>query len=340
VILRSRAPVRIDFAGGWTDVAQFCRETKGKVLNAAINKYSYVTLFEKDHTEEIEIESADYHTFIEALDIKQIEYDGNIDLLKAAVKLYSSRGGFKLITQSNAPAGSGLGTSASMGVALVGLISRYSGNIMLPYEIAEAASMIERNELDIRGGKQDHYASALGGISFMEFHEENVQSSPIRLKREILMELEKNLVICYTGQSRLSGDIHKDVASNFSNKEMDTVGSIEKLKEIAESMKNALLNGNLHEFAGLLNQNWECQKKLHPSVMNNEIEKLFDIALKNGAVGGKAAGAGGGGCIIFYCERNKDHKVIEKLKESGATIIDFNFDFDGYQYWEVPEIEN
>ena len=337
MIYRARAPVRIDFAGGWTDVPDFCRETTGKVLNAAINIYSFVTLIEQPGIEKIQIESADYKTFIESLDMKKIEYNGSVDLIKAAVKIYSSKEGFKLITQSNAPAGSGLGTSASMGVALVGLISKYSGRHFLPHQFAEAASYIERHELGIRGGKQDHYASALGGINFMEFDGEDARSAPIKLKQNTLLELEKNIVLCYTGKSRLSGTIHKDVADCFMSNNKETVDSIEKLKNITEEMKNAILSGNLNEFAELMNENWTCQKKLHPTVTNDDIEKLFDTAFRNGAVGGKATGAGGGGCIIFYCRRDKDHKVIESLEKEGAAILNFNFDFSGYQDWMVEE---
>jgi len=337
LIYRSRAPVRIDFAGGWTDVAQFCIQTSGKVVNATLNIYSYATLIKNNDTDNIRIESADYNTFIEVPDIRKIEYDGNIDLVKAAVKLYSPGGGFKLITQSNAPAGSGLGTSASMGVALVGLISNFSGKIMLSHEIAEAASNIERKELGIKGGKQDHYASAIGGVNFMEFRGEEVKAAPVKLERDILFELEKNIIVCYTGKSRLSGNIHREVAQNFTGNVQETVCSIEKLKTIAEEMKDSLLTGKLDQFAELMTENWKCQKKLHPTVTNDNIENLFQTAFKYGAIGGKAAGAGGGGCLIFYCEREKDHKVKEHLEKQGASILNFNFEFNGYQDWIVRD---
>ena len=208
MLIRSRAPVRIDFAGGWTDVALFTEESKGLVANAAINIYSYVTLSCKrqQHTPEssklqrvldqsIRIYSADFDTFIEVEDIRQLEYDGNIDLVKAAIrKMQIETGGFDLITQSIAPPGSGLGTSAAMGVALVGVLGAFTEATLLPYEYAELASSIERHELGILGGKQDQYASAVGGISFMEFMDEEVKTSRLQIAPDVRYELEKNLV--------------------------------------------------------------------------------------------------------------------------------------------------
>lgn len=350
MLIRSRAPVRIDFSGGWTDVALFCQETKGYVVNAAINIYSYATLqpssiahknptaatkLERVIDHSVKIYSADFDTYVAAEDVRKLEYDGNIDLVKAAIREMSSDGGMMLITQSNAPAGSGLGTSAAMGVALIGVLSEFVGEPLLPYEIAEKASWIERNELHIRGGKQDHYASAIGEINFMEFMDEEVKVSKLNLSPDLLFELEKNLVLCYTGKSRLSGNIHEKVADAFLNGNPDTVNAIENLKRISVDLKGALLKRDLGNFASLLHENWENQKLLHPSVTNPKIDELFEIAYQNGALGGKACGAGGGGCLLFYCEQNKEHLVRRKLQDAGAQIINFNFDFAGLQIWKA-----
>ena len=334
MILRGRAPVRIDLGGGWTDVATYCRKTPGRVINISINIYSYATLTPFFGSEKkIEIESADFDAHYEAEDIKQIEYDGNIDLIKAAIKKFSSKGGFKILTQSYAPAGSGLGTSAAMGVVLVGLIASYSGIPFLPFELAEAASKIEKEELHILGGKQDHYASALGGINYYEFRGENVTASPLRLKEQIQYELEKNLILCYTGKSRLSGNIHSEVKKQFESGNKSTVEAIENLKKTTLDMKNTLIAGNLNTFAELMLLTWEMQKKLHPSVTNSEIDDIFDEALKNGAIGGKACGAGGGGCLIFYSHPEKEHILRKVLENRNLKVIDFNFDFYGYKGW-------
>lgn len=339
-VTRSRAPVRIDFGGGWTDVALFTEESKGLVVNAAIDIFSYVTVKNiskskngKDNT--IRIYSADFDLYEEAEEVRQLEYNGNIDLAKAAIRQLGLSGGIEIITRSNAPAGSGLGTSASMGVALIGALSAHEGRVLLPYEFAEQASLIEQKELHILGGKQDHYASALGGISFMEFIGEEVKVSKINLSKDTICELEKSIVLCYTGKSRLSGNIHQMVREAYLNKDPNTRQALRELKVIAENMKNALLREDLKTFAELLNDNWKNQKALHPSVTNPEIDALFDIALSNGALGGKACGAGGGGCLIFYAKPDCEHIVRKKLIEAGVTVIDFNFEFNGLQIWKA-----
>ena len=349
MLIRTRAPVRIDFAGGWSDVALFTEQSKGLVVNGAINRYAYATLrCERQITQDdsvelqrildksIRIYSADFDALVETDDVRQLEYDGNIDLVKAAVRQMSIQiGGFDLITQSTAPPGSGLGTSASMGVALVGALGALKEATYLPYQYAELASTIERHELGILGGKQDHYASALGGIHFMEFQGEEVKTSPLRCPPHIRYELEKNLVLCYTGQSRLSGNIHQNVTDAYESGEPGVRNALEALKATAEATKTALMRGRLTEFGELLTENWNNQKKLHPSVTNDQIDHLFKIAMTNGATGGKACGAGGGGCLLFYCEPTREHRVRQKLEDAGARIIDVNFDFDGLQMWKV-----
>ena len=351
-IVRSKAPARIDFSGGWTDVALFTEESKGLVINAAINIYSYVTVkglpkkeiesksFGYNHKEAvenkaIEIYSADFDIYEKAEEVKKLEYNGNIDLAKAAIKKMDIQNGLEIITRSNAPAGSGLGTSASMGVALIGALNVFGGKNLLPYEIAENASLIERKELGILGGKQDHYASALGGINFMEFMGEEVKASKLQLSQNVLHELEKNLVLCYTGKSRLSGDIHHRVRSAYEANDPKTRQALRNLKSIAFEMKNILLGEDLSAFGNLLNDNWENQKMLHPSITNCQIDGIFEIAMSNGAIGGKACGAGGGGCLLFYAESDREHLVRRKLEEIGINVIDFNFDSNGLQTWTV-----
>lgn len=349
MLIRARAPVRIDFAGGWSDVALFTEETKGFVVNGAINRYAYATLVCDSQTafpdsvepqrildKKIRIYSADFDTYVEAENVRQLEYDGNIDLVKAAVRQMSIQiGSFDLITQSNAPPGSGLGTSAAMGVALIGVLGAIKDITDLPYQYAELASSIERHELGILGGKQDHYASAIGGISFMEFQGEEVKTSPLKLPAHIRYELEKNLVLCYTGQSRLSGNIHQNVTEAYESGEAGVRNALENLKSIAESTKASLIRGRFTDFGELLTENWTNQKKLHTSVTNEQIDKLFNIAKDHGAIGGKACGAGGGGCLLFYCQPTREHNVRKKLEEAGSRIIDFNFDADGLQMWRV-----
>jgi D-glycero-alpha-D-manno-heptose-7-phosphate kinase len=334
-MMRSRAPVRVDFAGGWTDVARFAQDEPGAVVNAAISIYSYASTRRHETDEErargIQIYSADFNTYIEAADIRRLEYDGNADLVKAAIRHLGVDESFFITTRSDAPPGSGLGTSAAMGVALIGALSGLAGRAFLPAEIAEMASEIERAELGILGGKQDQYASAIGGFQFMEFHGETVRTSPLRLAPTTLFELQKHLVLCYTEQSRLSGDIHAHVTGAFTSGDPETTGAIADLKRIACAMKERLLLGDLDGFARLLSENWTNQKRLHASVTNEQIDALFAIASEAGAAGGKACGAGGGGCLLFLARPDREHVLREALQKAGVRILDFVFDFHGLQ---------
>ncbi len=350
-LIRSRAPVRIDFAGGWTDVALFTEQEPGAVVNAAINVYSYVSAqrlpskkvessaygykhIEEKEEKSVSIYSADFDIYQEAEEVKKLEYDGRADLVKAALRRSGVDFGVRLVTRSDAPVGSGLGTSGSMSVALLGALARLNGDSFLPYEVAELASALEREELGILGGKQDQYAAILGGFNFMEFSGEDVKTSRLNIPEHVVWELEKSLVLCYTGKSRVSGDIHQSVVDAYLRKDDGTREALKSLKRIAMDMKDILLQGDLCSFGDLLLENWENQKKLHPSVTNDEIDSLFEIALSNGAIGGKAGGAGGGGCLVFYCEPDREHVLKKSLEAAGTRVIDFGFDFHGLRAWQ------
>ena len=334
-MMRARAPVRIDFAGGWTDVARFARESAGAVVNAAIGIYSYASIRRDEAPGQakggIRILAADFNVYIEAESIRRLEYDGNADLVKAAIRHLHVDESFLITTRSDAPPGSGLGTSAAMGVALIGALSHLVRRPLLAHEVAELASEIEREELHILGGKQDQYASAIGGFQFMEFFGETVRAAPLRLPPAAEFELQKHLVLCYTEQPRLSGDIHERVTDAFRKGDPNTTGAIANLKRIAREMKERLLLGDLDAFARLLDENWANQKRLHPSVTNERIEELFAIARESGAAGGKACGAGGGGCLVFIAQPDREHILRQALRDAGARVIDFVFDHQGLQ---------
>ena len=359
MIIRSRAPVRIDFAGGWTDVALFCQETPGYVVNAAINLYSYVTVTTPPMakiTNGINIYDADLEQYVEADDIRALEYSrpfpsgnpdfptpfyGTADLAKAAVKLFGGRGvrtqtrgleGIDLETYSIAPPGSGLGTSAAMGVALCGALGRAAGKNWLPFEYAEMACRIEQEELGILGGKQDQYASALGGFNVMEFNGDKVTTNRLPLRKEIIYELEANLLLCYTGTSRLSGNIHQQVVAAF--RAGENVDTIETLKDMAKAMQYELMAGHWSACAAIIEANWRLQQKLHPAITTPEMIQIYVLARRYGATAGKACGAGGGGCMVFYCPGTKP-KVRKKLQVEGIQVIDFTFNDTGLQVWEV-----
>ena len=195
--------------------------------------------------------------------------------------------------------------------------------------LAELSYDLERI-LGILGGKQDQYASAFGGFNFFTFGE-TVGVERLKITPETVTELESRLVLCYTGKSRLSSGIHGDVWGNYRAGNPDTVNALYSLRNVAIRMRTVLLEGNVEEFGDLLNQNWRHQKSLHPSVTNSQIDSLFEFALANGAVAGKACGAGGGGCLLFLSAPGRKEDLEMGLRDQGVRVIPFRFDFDGLQ---------
>ena len=333
-VVKARAPIRLDFAGGFTDVPPFSEREGGAVVNAAINRYTYTTLVPRSDGA-LKMFSADFDLFVEVESFRDIEYDGNLDMVKAAIHMLGIETGMDLYVRCDAPPGSGTGSSASIAVALIGLLNHLQDRKLSPHEIAQLARRLELQELKIAGGKQDQYAAAVGGINFIEFLDPTVSSSRLDVPREVILELEKHLVLCYTGQSRLSGNLIDNVMGNYESGEVTTTRALGRLKEIAHEIKTALLVGDTRGFGRLMAENWECQRRLDPSITNSQIDHLFEIALGAGAIGGKALGAGGGGCLLFMADHNREHGLRRALEAEGVRIIDFNFDTKGLQTWTV-----
>ncbi len=332
-IARARAPVRVDLAGGWTDVPPFATEVGGFVVNACINRYAYATALPAE-AGAIIFESADYDTFIEASSIRDMEYDGNLDLLKAAVRRSKFAGGIRIITRSEAPPGSGTGSSASMGVALVGLLNHLQDGEMSPHDIAALANRLEIEELKVPGGKQDQYAAACGGISFMEFRDDRVTVETLSPSVDFVLDLEKHLTLVYTGQSRLSGNIIQQVMGPYGEGDTGISEALHNIRQCALEMRRAFLNEDLTRIGELMSVNWENQKRLSPTTTTPKIEALFKVVEDCGMLGGKACGAGGGGCLIFLAEADREHVIREAVQDLGGQILPFNLDYTGLQVWE------
>ncbi len=326
-----RAPVRIDFAGGFTDVSPYCRERGGAVVNATINLYSRIRL-ELKREGGLKLTSLDLNQSVEAESIRKMEYNGNLDLFKSALKRMNMDIQGEIIGKCDAPPGSGLGTSAATAVCLIGTLDYLQKGHLSPREIAEMAHRLEREELGIWGGKQDQYASALGGFLFLKFGEET-KVERLKIGKDFVETLEKSLLLCYTGKSRLSGNIVKEVMERYRRGEV--VSYLDGLKEIAFQMKDALLEEDLFSVGELLEKNWEYQKMLFPSITNEYIERLFGLAKEEGAIGGKALGAGGGGCLLFLCYPEKRGFLRSRMKEAGARILNFRFRQKGMEVKKI-----
>jgi D-glycero-alpha-D-manno-heptose-7-phosphate kinase len=331
--IRTRAPLRISFAGGGTDVPPFPDTEGGCVLSATIDRFAYGSL-DPRADRKVTIESVDFKTSAEMSLDEEIQCDGHLDLIKAAIRRFGRDGtdGYDLVLRSNAPPGSGLGASSTMMVALTGLLARHHARELNDYDTAYLAYVIERDDLSIAGGMQDHYAATFGGFNFIEFTD-RVIVNPLRIRQEIRHELELSLLLCFTGITRDSAWVIEDQTRRARAHTKDTIEGLRAQKELAIAMKAALLTGALTDFGALLGEAWAQKKRMSPLITNPRIDELYDLALRKGALGGKLTGAGGGGYILLFCDFTKKHRVIEALELAGASVTEFTFSGKGMTTW-------
>jgi D-glycero-alpha-D-manno-heptose-7-phosphate kinase len=242
--------------------------------------------------------------------------------------------GYDLVLRSSAPPGSGLGSSSTMMVALTGLLAEHYRVSMGEYETAQLACAIERDDLGIAGGLQDMYAATFGGFNFIEFTD-RVIVNPLRIRDETAFELELSLLLCYTGITRDSARVIEDQTRRATTGSDDTLAGLRAQKDLAVAMKAALLTGKLNDFGALLGEAWNQKKRMSPYITNERIDDLYDLSLKNGALGGKLTGAGGGGYILLFCDFAKKHRLIEALEGAGAAITEFAFESKGLTTWQA-----
>lgn len=340
MIYRSRAPLRIGLAGGGTDVSPYADEFGGAILNATISHYAHASI---EPMEENGI-------VLQALDRKEEERfewsgelptNGKLDLLKGVYnRIHKDFGlpltSFCLSTYVDAPAGSGLGTSSTLVVAIIGAFAEMLKLPLGEYDIAHYAFEIERKDLKLAGGRQDQYAATFGGVNFMEFYgEDKVIVNPLRIRQEYLNELENNLVLYFTSTSRESAAIIKEQQKNVVQRNEKSIEAMHQLKEQARMMKEALLKGRLHELGEILDFGFQQKRRMAENISNSMIEEIYDAAKKSGATGGKISGAGGGGFMIFYCPGNTRYKVMDTLNNFGGNVKPYRFTKEGLRSWSI-----
>jgi D-glycero-alpha-D-manno-heptose-7-phosphate kinase len=338
MFLRAKAPLRISFAGGGTDVPPFSQREGGCVLNATINRYAYATLCPR-LDRQVRIDSLDFGLSV-SYDLEGIPpYDGKLDLVKAAVSklMGGDTPGIDLYLHSDAPPGSGLGASSALVVALVGLLKDFRNLPLTDYEIAEVAYVIERKDLGVQGGMQDQYAAAFGGFNYIEFLPDRVVVNPLKMTPDVVNELQYNLLLCYTGRTRLSAHILDDQIARYERGETESLEALRELKRLTVDMKNALLRRRLDEFGELLHYEWGQKRRMSPRISDPALDELYECARREGATGGKITGAGGGGYMLLYCPFVVKHRVAERMKELGCVIADFAFEPSGLQGWRVDQ---
>lgn len=340
MIIRSKAPLRLGLAGGGTDVSPYSDTYGGLVLNATINLYAYCTI-EETNDDKIEIIAADLNKREVFPKSKSLPINGTNDLHKGVynriVQDYNLDAmSFRIITYSDAPAGSGLGSSSTMVVCILKAFIEWKKLPMGDYELARLAYEIERLDLNLSGGKQDQYAAAFGGFNFMEFLKNDmVIVNPLKMKRWIVDELESSMLLYYTGASRSSAKIINEQKNNTQKGNTTTIESLHKIKQSAIDMKRCLLVGDINGFASILRDAWEDKKQLASSISNPMIEQVLSLAYSSGAIAGKVSGAGGGGFITLVVDPKNKYQLSSALKQLPGDIIPFQFNDEGTHGWTI-----
>jgi len=340
MIIRSKAPLRLGLAGGGTDVTPYSDLFGGAILNATISLYAYATIVpgndgkiilqSVDKGEEYIFDSCDVLPVDSGLQLHQGIYNRVVkDYAKAPLS-------FTLTTYVDAPPGSGLGTSSTLVVAILGAFAEWLNLPLGEYDLAKLAYEIERNDLAMAGGKQDQYAATFGGVNFMEFSSnDKVIVNPLRIKESYLNELSHNLVLFYTQTSRLSSTIIEAQTRNVLNKNERSIDAMHKLKVQSVMMKEVLLKGELDKIGEILDFGWEFKKQMADEITNPYLDDIYNTAKANGATGGKISGAGGGGFMIFYCPGNARSRVIQALRKFGGEAMRYEFTDKGLTTWTL-----
>lgn len=340
MIYRSKAPLRIGLAGGGTDVSPYCDLYGGYILNATISLYAYASIELLDEPIVV-LEAVDRKERVQYEWKDELPIDGQLDLASGVynhiVRKYGPvSSGFRLTTFVDAPAGSGLGTSSTLTVAILGAFAEWLRLPLGEYDIAHMAYNIERVDLAMAGGKQDQYAATFGGVNFMEFYgDDKVIVNPLRIKSQYLHELGNNLLLYFTATSRLSATIIEAQTKNVVDKNKTSIDAMHHLKEQASMMKEALLKGKVHDIGSILDYGFRYKKQMAQGISNSKMDDIYESALAAGATGGKISGAGGGGFMMFYCPDNTKYNVKKALESFGGDFRAYHFTDHGLITWSI-----
>jgi D-glycero-alpha-D-manno-heptose-7-phosphate kinase len=318
-----RSPLRISLGGGGTDLPSYYRDHTGFLIAAAIDKYVYITLHQT-FVQELIIK---YSKLERVMSIEDVEHP----IIRESLKhLAVAAPHLEITSMADIPAGTGLGSSGSFTTALLKALHTLKKNLIHPRELAEEACHIELNLLKEPIGKQDQYIAAYGGITCFQFSPDGtVEARPLKIDEETLYNLEDNLLLFFTGYSRSASAILQEQDKKSQSKDQDMIANLHFIKELGFQSKEALEKGHLHAFAELMNVHWEHKKKRSGSMSNDTINQWYELALRNGAIGGKMIGAGGGGFLMFYADDKV--KLRHAMREAGLHEVRFRFDFAGTQ---------
>ena len=321
-------PVRISFSGGGTDMPEYYNEFGGNVVTSTINHFTYVILnLRNDNL--IQAFSSDFQIHNTSAILENLELKPGTEIPIAVLKHLNFKTGATVMVCSDVPPSSGLGGSSSLTVNFVKTLSTLQKLNWNSEKIAETSFHIERNVLQHPIGKQDDYIASFGGFNFIRFTNEQVYVEPIKINKSTFDELQENLLLFFIGDTRKNADILSNQLDNIKQRRKETIESLNYVKGLAEEMNSSLKQSDITLFGELLHKGWLAKKKFTKGVSNENVNKIYDIALENGALGGKLTGAGGGGHMLFYCEKSKHDRFIQKMEDIGLKHIRFKFNNDG-----------
>ena len=331
IYIRARAPVRMSFGGGGSDLTHYFKDQAGAVINTAISIYSHATMRVRDDSK-ILITSYDLKATFTANDLKSaLSQPGPFGLIQSILKAVEPNYGFELLLDSDFPIGSGLGGSASISAVILGCFNMLRKDKWTQHEIAQIAFQAERLHFGVSGGWQDQYAAVFGGFNFIEFHKGENIVSPLRIHPEIALELESNLILCDTGLDHNSGAIHHDQKETMSSQVVQDMVSANV--QLSYLIRNNLLKGDFQKFGECLNEAWKLKRNFSKKISNDHLDSIYNGAIENGAIGGKLLGAGGGGFFIFYVPPFQKHELVLYLESMKLTCKPFRFEPEGLKTW-------
>lgn len=327
-MLIARAPVRISFAGGGTDLPAYYEQFGGCVISTTIDKYFYVFL-QPSPDPTLQITSSDYQTFYRHAPEQDLFWEGDLSLPRAILHHFEITSGVSMFLASEIPPGTGLGSSSTVTVAILKALTTAKGLKLSGYEIAELASYIEIEKMGMPIGKQDQYAAAFGGLNRIDFERTQTVVTPLKLAHKTLARLEDHVMLFFTGSTRAASSILKQQKEASRKPDSQVVAALHDVKEMAYQVQALLEHGDVEALGDILHESWERKKRFAKNVSNTRLDELYALARTHGARGGKIAGAGGGGFLMLFCDPDRQDDVTRALEEQGLRRMEFHFENSG-----------
>lgn len=327
-MLIARAPVRISFAGGGTDLPAYFKQHGGAVVSTTIDRYVYVILTVIPQPD-LQLLSSDYRTFFRHQGGEVLFWEGDLNLPKAILHEFGIHRGMSMFIASEVPPGTGLGSSSTVTVACIKAVSAACGIDMTKQEIAEMATRVEIEKLGMPIGFQDQFAAAYGGLNWFEFTASHTHAQPLKVTANTRAELNRRLLLFFTGQARDSTKILARQSENSKKQGSKPLEALHAVRALADEMRTCLQQGHLDRFGQLMHRGWEQKKQFAKGISNPHIDHIYTLAQSKGAIGGKLAGAGGGGFMMLFCEDGTQQAVTDAMEAEGLRRMNFNFDNGG-----------